>query len=297
MLIACVGWVPIPHWGFAVQTRTRETLTVLCGPSFSPRTNSSGRYVRAGFTMIDLLVSISVIAVLISLLLPSLAKVNETARRVVCQSNLRQVGLGVIMYADENKGEMPFSRFLPSGSSMSRALESTSNPQEMITLRVPDSVQSDNPWDGLGLLFAFDYLPTAKVFYCPSHTGSHPYSRYAQNWGPQEGGEVVCNFHFRGEGPVKPDGMSRAPVSTRKLYLIDPAQSSLIADGMQVRSDYNHKVGANFFRADLTVHWFDDAEGTLLASLPNSKNESSPAMIRDAWHAFDASSYGSVEDR
>jgi prepilin-type N-terminal cleavage/methylation domain-containing protein len=59
------------------------------------------------FTLIELLVVVGVIAVLIAMLLPTLAKANEQARRTQCASNLRQCTLGLFMYANENRGRLP----------------------------------------------------------------------------------------------------------------------------------------------------------------------------------------------
>jgi len=62
--------------------------------------------VTAGFTLIELLVVISIIAMLMSILLPSLGKAKEAARRVACASNLRQLTLAWTMYAMENDDQL-----------------------------------------------------------------------------------------------------------------------------------------------------------------------------------------------
>lgn len=62
---------------------------------------------RRGFTLIELLVVIGVIAVLIAILLPSLAKAKETARKVVCQTRIRGWGQAFIMYTDDYNGDLP----------------------------------------------------------------------------------------------------------------------------------------------------------------------------------------------
>jgi prepilin-type N-terminal cleavage/methylation domain-containing protein len=63
--------------------------------------------VRRAFTLIELLVVIAIIALLAAILFPVFARARENARRASCQSNMKQIGLGILQYAQDNDERLP----------------------------------------------------------------------------------------------------------------------------------------------------------------------------------------------
>jgi len=133
------------------------------GRSSSPDTTGARR--KAGFTLVELLVVIGIIALLISILLPSLNRAREQANRVKCSSNLRQIAMAAIMYANAEvrSGAFPRTYYLPGtptpiastkGYAVSNSFDRT-------------NVGDNNVSASLYLILKTQEI-TADVFVCPS---------------------------------------------------------------------------------------------------------------------------------
>jgi prepilin-type N-terminal cleavage/methylation domain-containing protein/prepilin-type processing-associated H-X9-DG protein len=137
-----------------------------------------------GFTLVELLVVIGIIALLISILLPALGKAREQANKVKCASNLRQAGIGYQLYSIDNKMCIPW-RFVWASAGAPKFTRATFGPDSGY-VTPPDAPGGISlmlaPPSGEGLA----YLKSNNVFFCPSDEVRAPFRNAVTGWGPAE---------------------------------------------------------------------------------------------------------------
>jgi prepilin-type N-terminal cleavage/methylation domain-containing protein len=85
--------------------RSTRPLSGNQGPFWYER--SRKRDTKKAFTLIELLIVIAIIAILAGMLLPALGRAKQQAQKATCLNNLRQIGIGMKLYVDENRGTLP----------------------------------------------------------------------------------------------------------------------------------------------------------------------------------------------
>ena len=91
------------------MTHATEPQSTKMHSKYSDADGQSARPSRRGFTLIELLVVIAIIGILAAILFPAFARARENARRSSCQSNLKQIGLGIAQYTQDYDERMPYA--------------------------------------------------------------------------------------------------------------------------------------------------------------------------------------------
>ena len=215
-------------------------------PSSHGRTREVGRdyernpRFRLRFTLIELLVVIAIIAILAALLLPALNRAREVGRQAVCQSNLKQMGLGYQMYTQDFNGWCP--TIINHDSTTCCDADWYKNRVLNSYLGVADGVDLDNP------------LPSLAIRFCPAEP---------KPWGAAVGKKTTsyAGNAFLGAGSAWAMNCCRINANRFKY----PEQRMVFIDGLNYWAAYNFITTTISFRHSPVVEvvYFDGHAGSL----------------------------------
>lgn len=200
-----------------------------------PTQNRNARHGEAkfGFTLVELLVVIGIIAVLIAILLPALGKAREQARIATCLSNQRQVATTFLMYAHEYKGILPPYGYINPGYTSdvagmhwydltSKYVSKTNNQSGITFLRCPSEIDPARARFGsYGVNYGYSNLKGVITYYAngfkvPEFTGSKKITQVkpgtfltadCMHWTPASGqqGDVAIYSPYKPEWALNTD--------------------------------------------------------------------------------------------
>ena len=170
--------------------------------SQSPSSRKSPiRNVNSAFTLIELLVVIAIIAILAAILFPVFARARENARRSSCQSNLKQIGLGILQYTQD------YDEMYPVGSS--GGIATTTN-------AAGNSIQINV------LMLADPYVKSKQVWACPSNPYNDKLMNYGNNMSNVAFASYAGNYQlFDGPTYGAPHSLAFVEKSSEKLLITE----------------------------------------------------------------------------
>jgi prepilin-type N-terminal cleavage/methylation domain-containing protein/prepilin-type processing-associated H-X9-DG protein len=202
------------------------------------------RGIRA-FTLVEVLVVISIILLLAALLLPSLKSAREKGRRVTCASNLRQIGLLAFMYAgDDGQNRLPIGHYGSQKQSNYFIFTPSGTLSGPANFRVP--------WGAL-YLYAIA-ARSGRIYYCPSQTYPTLTQNASNNPWPAGADPTATTRSSYG---ARPELEWNNPAQTRELQVTKFANKALYADAGSVPGYVNlgHNQGVNVCFGDGSTRW------------------------------------------
>jgi prepilin-type N-terminal cleavage/methylation domain-containing protein/prepilin-type processing-associated H-X9-DG protein len=152
--------------------------------SRTPRTR------RSAFTLIELLVVIAIIAILAAILFPVFAKARAKARQTSCLSNMKQIGLAVMMYMTDYDSTLPFKRYMTDGSNFPWSFGVQSKEMSWKDLTLPYIKNGGRDYNNGQ---AYNTQGNGGVFQCPDNVAA--WTAYNNWWGGTPGpGDETTRF-------------------------------------------------------------------------------------------------------